>query len=129
MKRANTAKRRKSPKAKKAKTWTLKSKLIPAIRKIWFYSPLRREVLTNAKVGDKFRCNQCDELFEKVQIDHINPIVSLQEGFEDWNSYIGSTFCDIANLQALCEQCHQTKSMIEREKRKIYRKKRKKNVK
>ena len=122
--------RARSGKPRKSKTWNLKSKLIPAIRKIWLYSPLRKEVLTNAKVDGKFRCNICKDLFEKVHVDHIKPIVSLKEGFtDDWNEYIRNTFCDIRNLQAICEQCHSAKSMTERELRKKYRSKRKKNEK
>lgn len=58
--------------------------------------------------------------------DHINPIVSVETGFIDWNTYIDRMFCPKENWQVLCKSCHDIKTKKENEERKKWRKKRKK---
>lgn len=57
----------------------------------------------------------CEEEFKKeeVDIDHIKPIVSLKDGFNDWNDYINSLFCPVEGFQILCKTCHDVKTKIE----------------
>ena len=125
---ANTVKR------KKSKKWTLKSKLIPQIRRIWLYSPLRREALALAKVGPgKWRCKLCQEVFSEVHVDHIKPVVDVKKGFEGYDTYLSRHFPedkdgnpDPTQLQILCLVCHEAKTLVEKELRKVYNKKRKK---
>lgn len=84
-----------------------KSLIISALRKIWLWSPERKQALTNAKARKNYRCNHCHKLFPKkgVQVDHIIPIGT----FIDWNTYIERLFCPITNLQVLCKTCHKSK--------------------
>jgi 5-methylcytosine-specific restriction endonuclease McrA len=99
-------------KPKKKKVFNPKTKIIPAIRRIWFHSPVRREVLNRAKVDEYFRCEKCRGLQEKVHIDHIDPCVPLT-GWEGYDSFIARLFCDPSELQVICEKCHSKKSLEE----------------
>lgn len=118
-------------KSKKEKT--LKQWLVPKLRKISSHWPNKNLALRNARVKVKvgeykngndilksmYRCNHCNELYDQqeISIDHIKPIVNL-EGFKDWNSYIPDLFCELDNLQALCDGCHDAKSFLEAQIRK-----------
>lgn len=96
----------------KKKKFNPKTKIVAATRRIWFYSPLRREAMKRAKVDEYYRCEQCRGLQEKVHIDHINPCVPLT-GWEGFDSFITRLFCDSDQLQAICEKCHSKKSLEE----------------
>ena len=69
----------------------------------------------NQKKVQQFKCRECAELFgtKEVQVDHIDPVVSVERGFTDWNDYIDRLFCSVDNLQVLCKPCHKVKSKIE----------------
>lgn len=54
----------------------------------------------------------------KVQLDHIDPVVEVEKGFIDWNTYIERLWCDPANYQGICKQCHADKSKEEMGERK-----------
>lgn len=118
-----------------AKKWTLRSKLIPMLRRLFFYSPLRREALKGAKVPNKnkYKCKKCKKLFilNQVTVDHIKPIIDRNEGFptttrliyylevvDDWTSYVHNLFCGLDNLQVLCKKCHDRKTKDERKRAK-----------
>lgn len=81
----------------------------------------------NVKTKTLYRCAHCLKLFgtKQVQVDHRIPIVSVIEGFEDWNVYIPALLCPVNNLQVLCKPCHKEKSASEMGERAIHRKKRK----
>jgi 5-methylcytosine-specific restriction endonuclease McrA len=49
-----------------------------------------------------------------VFVDHINPIVDPTKGFTTWDDYVERLFCEQDNLQLLCGECHDKKSMAER---------------
>lgn len=98
--------------AKKKKKFNPKSKIVPAIRRIWFHSPLRREALKRAKVEEYYRCEKCKGLQEKVHVDHIEPCVPLT-GWEGYDIFIGNLFCDTDKLQIICEKCHSKKTSEE----------------
>lgn len=94
------------PKKKRPK-YNLKSKLTSALRKVWYYSPVRREVVKRCKVDSSTsRCEKCRRLVDKVQIDHIVPVAILTGWDNDWSGYINRLFCDVTGLQGLCEACH-----------------------
>jgi hypothetical protein len=103
--------------AKKKKKYNPKTKIVPAVRRIWFYSPLRREAVNRAKEGEYYRCEKCHGLQEKVHIDHIDPCVPLT-GWEGFDSFITRLFCEPDKLQAICEKCHSKKSLEETKTRK-----------
>ena len=60
----------------------------------------------------------CKEEFtsKDVEVDHINPVVSIQDGFIDWNEFIKRLYCGKENLQVLCKPCHKIKTKNERKK-------------
>jgi 5-methylcytosine-specific restriction endonuclease McrA len=108
----------KKTRVKKKKEWALARYLIPAARKIWSYSPLRRSIKQRTRVSivkgiETFRCEKCRKLVENIEIDHINPIVDPEVGFQDWNTYLNRMFCDPSNLQGICNSCHKLKSSKE----------------
>jgi 5-methylcytosine-specific restriction endonuclease McrA len=49
-----------------------------------------------------------------VFVDHVNPIVDPEQGFVSWDEFINGLFCERENLQVLCGQCHDEKSLEER---------------
>ena len=67
-----------------------------------------------------YRCASCEGEFpaKMVQVDHIDPVIDVDRGFVDWNTYIDRMFIDEAGLQVLCLKCHQEKSKKERKLRK-----------
>lgn len=60
-----------------------------------------------------YKCRRCNKSFKsnEVQVDHIESIGSFNG---DWNDYINRMFCDIANLQVLCKECHDKKTKDEK---------------
>lgn len=56
-------------------------------------------------------------IWDKLALDHIDPVVEVGVGFTDWNTYIERLWCDPANYQGLCKNCHQVKSSGEMEER------------
>lgn len=54
-----------------------------------------------------YLCTECKGIYEKIQVDHIDEV---GEFTGDWNKYIDRLFCDISNLQPLCEICHKAKT-------------------
>lgn len=102
---------------KKKKEYDPKSKIMSALRKVWQYSPVRREALKRAKVKidglDYSRCEFCRKLVEKVQVDHIIPCVPL-EGFDSWDGVIKRMlYSSIDNLSVKCRECHSKKTKEE----------------
>jgi 5-methylcytosine-specific restriction endonuclease McrA len=64
------------------------------------------------------KCNSCCKLFpmNAVRVDHILPVVDPAVGFVSWDSYIERMFCEVENLQVLCNPCHDFKTKSESKK-------------
>lgn len=109
-----------------------------AIRRIFARSPVIREVMMEVrkefpkynKDGSRakkdavcYLCNICKNYVgsTKVSVDHINPVISIEDGFIDWNEFVFRLWCDKTNLQTICDTCHQIKTNKERFER-TYRK-------
>lgn len=60
----------------------------------------------------------------RTDLDHIHPLVPFDKHFEDMSldEAAERLWCELDNLQVLCETCHQLKSNEEKEKRKPYKK-------
>lgn len=76
------------------------------------------EKKTNVKTGrlaQHYECAECRNDFPAtgVNVDHLIPVCDPEKGFEDWNTYIPRLFCEKANLQVLCSDCHSKKSLAE----------------
>lgn len=126
----------------KTRTEKIKSFLIPKLRRMSYQWPERAKAFHTAKrfiqVGRfkngkpkfkmKFECECCNNLFDKedIQLDHKDPIVDVNTGFVDWNTYIDRMFCDYDNWQVLCRGDHELKTQMEQESRKIVREQRQK---
>ena len=120
--------------------WTraaLNYKIVTALRKVYFQWPIRKTVLSELreettwtkKDGSQavrpkvlYTCESCKEKVNssKIKIDHIDPVVPLDgqqkwlgtEKFT-WDNYIARLFCDVDNLWAICEECHNEKTRLE----------------
>ena len=93
--------------------------------------PQKYEAINRANVGKRFdpktgkesyryKCAACSNIFKssEIQADHIEPVVSVEDGFIDWNEYIKRLFCEADNYQVLCVACHGIKTENERKQRK-----------
>ncbi len=111
-----------------------------ALRRVFSRSELRRKALDACLVKDYSdpnrkrvtrwgRCSECKKLEPAylLEIDHKEPLVPLDQTLEDmdWNQVIDRLWCDERNLQALCGECHDSKSGIERKERARFKKERK----
>jgi len=99
---------------------SLKQMIMSALGKVWMVWHGRNEAKRRCKIQDKnnahngwFVCEKCGSHREKIEIDHIEPIVKPEEGFVDWNTYIASKFVEADKLQSLCHECHKEKSSQE----------------
>ena len=114
-----------------AKTWNQEAAIRGALRRTFSRSPVIREVLFKVrrevpkynkdgsrakKDAVQYRCNVCQTYVgsTKVSVDHISPVVDVQQGFVDFNTFIQRLFCDATNLQVICDGCHNTKTQAER---------------
>lgn len=109
---------------KKKKPQSIKTFLTGKLRSASLYWPPKNECLVNARVErGVYQCEECKGTFKKaeLQADHIEPVICLEKGFVDWNTYIDKLFCSVENFQALCKICHDAKTMQEDAMRQYYR--------
>lgn len=114
-----------------AKHFNKESAIRGALRRVFSRSPIVREVLmkvrrevpkyrqdgTRAKKDAvQYLCNVCSQYVGSTQVavDHIVPVISVDDGFIDFNTFIQRLFCDASNLQVICDDCHQKKTNSER---------------
>jgi hypothetical protein len=104
---------------KKKRVYNLQRLIIGALRKIFWYSPLRREALEKAKVDMLYKCAITKKKFpiNEVTVDHIEPVVDPKIGFVDWNTFISRLFCEVGNLQVLSKKAHAEKTKREKKER------------
>lgn len=93
----------------------------PVIREVMM--KVRREVPKYNKDGSRakkdsvqYKCNVCNTYVGSthIAVDHITPVISVSEGFIDFNTFIERLFCDVNNLQVICDPCHNLKTNSER---------------
>lgn len=107
-----------------------RSFITSALRGAFRRYPTKFEALAMAGVGSKpnkrtnrwakhYKCRSCGGEFvgSDVNVDHVVPVVDTTEGFVSWDVFIERLFCDVDNLQVLCEECHAIKSKAERSER------------
>lgn len=113
--------------AKTKKPFSYKPYMFAAAHKIWRWYPVRHARLKLAKITPNiFKCEICSVLTDKVQVDHITPVVDPKTGFTTWDDYFERMFCSVENLQVLCHECHKQKTQAENS---VRRKKKKGTVK
>lgn len=101
-----------------------KAFIVNTLRKASYRWPPRSECLKAARVDrGYYSCNMCKNTFHRKEItlDHIIPVVKLS-GFTTWDNYIERMFPNSEGFQALCNQCHDTKTMTENNIRKKLKK-------
>jgi hypothetical protein len=69
-----------------------------------------------AELGDDSRA-----ILDKVEVDHIDPVVATGEGWEGYDVYFTRLFCPADNLQVLCTMCHKFKTLTENDERRYNR--------
>lgn len=98
-----------------------------AIRRVFARSELRRQVINSCLIDheDNSRprvkkwgiCAVCKVPTPKsyLVVDHINPVVPIDTSFEEMSldTLVNNMWCDIINLQPICDTCHIVKSSAE----------------
>jgi 5-methylcytosine-specific restriction endonuclease McrA len=106
-----------------------------AIRRAFSRSELRKQALERSRVEyaaherprvKKWsKCPLCHRFIPTylMVVDHILPIIDIISSFEDQSldETVGRTWCPLDNLQAICEECHDTKTKGEKEARKAHK--------
>lgn len=84
---------------------------------------MRTEAYNNVKtkVRGFYRCEGCKKTFkrENLAVDHTDPVVDPDKGFEGYDKYIERMFCNSSELKVLCkDKCHKRKTDEENQRRK-----------
>lgn len=101
-----------------------------AARRIWMWSPARKQAIANARVpGMKpyhVKCASCGiKMRESVSpkpfaVDHKIPASEPAAQIKSWDDFFERLFdCPPSNLQILCLECHDTKTREENAARKV----------
>lgn len=116
---------------KKSKKYNANSAIRSAVRRTFSRSPMVREVMMKvrrerpwfktdgtpaAKPRVEYLCSSCGEwhMGKNIQVDHIEPVVDPEVGFQSWDVFISRLFCDVDNLAVLCKTCHEKKTNEEK---------------
>ncbi len=69
----------------------------------------------NKRQKFEYQCNHCKDWFpeKKINVDHICPAGSLNSA-QNLPDFIERLFCEVDNLQVLCEKCHNKKTADEK---------------
>lgn len=80
----------------------------------------KRSDPATGKLSFRYKCAGCAKIFKAkdVAVDHIFPVVDVDDGFVDWDTYIKRLYCEADDLQVLCHECHGIKTQNERKARK-----------
>lgn len=114
-----------------AKKWNEDAAIRGALRRVFSRSPVIREVLfkvrrevarynkdgnRSKKDAVQYLCNVCKNYVGStmVTVDHIEPVVSVTDGFIDLQTFKDRLFCAAENLQVICDTCHNVKTQSER---------------
>jgi len=90
------------------------SKIVNALRRLWLFSPERREAIKSSKVTGGYKCCVCGGIIPNqklVKVDHKEQVRS--HGW-DWDTFMERLFCPSEGLQIMCKGCHDMKSKEER---------------
>ncbi len=103
--------------------------LIGAARKIWLWSPMRRQAIYDARIGKKpgqVLCASCSKVMEEkpekpkrkeYQVDHTVPASETAKVIQSWDDFLARLFVASSGLKILCKSCHDGKTKKENEQR------------
>jgi 5-methylcytosine-specific restriction endonuclease McrA len=106
----------------KPKSFNYKSLIRSAARKIWMWSPMRREAIVKARVSGtpyKVKCATCSvTMRESVKpslfaVDHIVPASEPANSILSFDDFFERLFQPASALQVLCNACHTKKTADE----------------
>ncbi len=77
----------------------------------------------NPKTGKPCKlhlCPVCDKLHPKgmMQADHIHTVIPLA-GFDSWDNVISRLYCEADGFEAICRDCHKTRTKEQNLQRKL----------
>lgn len=74
----------------------------------------RKYTGTNKRQKYEYQCNVCKQWFKstEVSVDHINPVGTLRNA-NDLPHFVETLFCEIDNLQCICKECHDKKTLLD----------------
>lgn len=104
----------------------LKQFIITVLRRASYKWKPRNVVYAAARVArGMYKCNLCANTFSRKEVvmDHKNPVVSPQHGFQGFDIYIERMFVDESGWQCICKTCHDSKTDEERVIRQVNKKK------
>ena len=117
---------------RKKKEINLKTWLVPKLRRLSYQWPPRKDTKTAARIArGQYKCASCEEIFgpKEIYLDHVEPVVDPENGFQGWDEYISRLFTKSDGFQVLCGVCHDIKTELENELRKDIKEELKKRVK
>jgi 5-methylcytosine-specific restriction endonuclease McrA len=127
---------KKTPPFKKYEEWTTArfwTFVRSSLRQAWNKWPPKYKVLNDAKrpaeyewyndegrklnVKWEYKCNNCNDYYmgKNVSVDHIIPVGSLKD-YSDLPEFTERLFASEDELQVLCDECHDKKTLEERKK-------------
>jgi 5-methylcytosine-specific restriction endonuclease McrA len=70
----------------------------------------------NKRQKFEYQCKECNNWFpdKKINVDHIVPAGTLRCA-NDLPGFVDRLFCEIDNLQVLCQVCHDKKTKLEKD--------------
>lgn len=91
------------------------------LRLAWSRSKRRFAVLKRAKRGtNRYQCERCGKIFKyrDMTVDHVEPVVSVEEGWQGMAEFARRLYCEPEDLRAICiDKCHAKKTEREQKER------------
>lgn len=106
----------------------LKNKVIGILRAASMRWSEKNEAKKLARVErGLYECAMCKDLFSgtEIHMDHKEPVIDPYVGWISFDSFIERLFIPKEGYQVLCENCHTSKTMVEKEIRKMARQQKK----
>jgi 5-methylcytosine-specific restriction endonuclease McrA len=114
-----------------AKTFNQVAAIRGALRRVFSRSPIVRQVMSKVrrevpklnkdgsrakKDAVQYQCSACREWIKStaISVDHVVPVIGVDEGFVNWDEFVARLFCGEDNLQVVCDTCHRAKTNSER---------------
>ena len=110
-------------KKERTKEQILRSFVMKHLRRASLHWDARNDCLKNARVGrNEYLCAMCGKKFPRKEskVDHISTVIPLS-GFDSFDGVIRRLFCEVNDLQVLCSEDHDIKTLEEDKLRELYR--------